>query len=202
MQQLMNSYNATIQNGVIGVLQFIAFTTVILAAAIFVFVWTRRNNKTVDPTAGTNAAITALAEQLATLNEQRDEMVDSQKEESKANREQNKEQSEKYSESMTALTDANNRLVDTLRKEMVDNQNFRASANASATEGNTLLQKVISDVANIEVLVKGIKETSDLDHGSYNTILTELSDIKKIATRIDSRSTSELKKAVVESGTE
>lgn len=199
-QQMLNSYNNTVQQQAIGVLQFIGFTTVILAAAIFIFVWSRRNTKPVDPTAGTNAAITALAEQLATLNEQRDEIVDAQKEENKANREQHERLTNKYIESMTVQSDAMNRLVDTFRKEISENQSFRVTSNNTAVENNSLLQQVIKNVANIETMVKNIKDTSDLDQGWKNTILTKLSDIEKIASNIERRSTSEIKKVAVESG--
>ena len=193
IQAMQKSYDATIQNGIVGVLQFIAFTTVILAAAIFIYVWTRRNNKPIDSNSGTNAAITALAEQLSAQNERYDETLEQQKQEAEANRKQYENITNKYIESLTAQSDATNNLADSIKRNVDENKTTRTDI-SDIKIAIQPLQQLVERVTGLELLVSEVKTNIGLDRESYGKILNELKDIKEIAIRAEQKKTSEMQK--------
>lgn len=197
IQAMQKSYDATIQNGIVGVLQFIAFTSVILAAAIFIYVWTRRNNKPVDNNAGTNAAITALAEQLSAQNERYDETLEQQKQESAANRKQYEDLTNRYINSLTAQSDATNRLADSIQRNVTENTATRSDI-AAIKSSVEPLQAFLSRIVSVESLLNEIKATNALDHETRIKIANWLNSIEKATIQAEQKKTGELPKVPTE----
>lgn len=193
IQAMQKSYDATIQNGIVGVLQFIAFTTVILAAAIFIYVWTRRNNKPVDNNSGTNAAITALAEQLSAQNERYDETLEQQKKEAVANREAEEKRTAKWIESITAQSDATNRLADSIQRSVNENTATRNDIVAIKSSVEPL-QAFLARIVSVEAILNEIKVTNALDHETRVKIANWLNSIEKAAIQAEQKKTGELPK--------
>ena len=108
LQAVTKTVDTAFQQGVVGVLLLFAATGFITAIAVVIVVWSRRAVKPSDPTAGTNAAINALAEAISAGNKRLDETLGAQKEKDDEDRQQDKELNEKYIESISAQADATN----------------------------------------------------------------------------------------------
>ena len=194
-QQLIDSYNQTIQKDVLGFMYLMAIGFIILAAAVFIYFWARRNNKPAppptDPIAGTNAAIGALAESLTDTNARYDETRDMLREENKANREQYEKITGKYIEALTINSDAMNRLSDKMSGEIESNNSLRASLSNMIENGSKPLQGLITKAISMETDIAGIKSQRKEDHELLNTILSKLEEIQSIAANMVKRDTSE-----------
>lgn len=111
-EQLQTTLTEIVKQGVIGFVILIGIAIVLVSAALLVVAWTRRNQKPVDTTSGTNAAINAFAEMINSQNEQIAEDRKLRREEGIANREQIQKLNERYIESISANADATNRIAD------------------------------------------------------------------------------------------
>lgn len=180
LQQLQTSLSDIIHQGIVGVFILIGITGVIIAAAIFMIAYSRRNQKPIDTTAGTNAAINAFAEMINAQNKQIEEDRQLRREENEANRKQIKELNERYIESITANADATNRIADNHDKLI---------ALWNVEVGNKPYQGLIDTVNRIETDVANISKqlipaSKDMQKREMQDFLDAINDLKKYVNTI------------------
>lgn len=180
LQQLQNNLSDIIRQGTVGVLILVGITGVLIAASVFMVAWSRRNQKPVDTTAGTNAAINAFAEMINAQNKQIEEDRQLRREENEANRQQIKELNERYIESITANADATNRIADNHDKLI---------ALWNAEIGNKPFQGLIDTVNRIETDVANISKqlipaSKDMQKREMQDFLDAINDLKKYVNTI------------------
>lgn len=198
LQAVTRTVDTAFQQGVVGVLLLFAATGFITAIAVVIVVWSRRSVKPSDPTAGTNAAINALAEAISAGNKRLDETLFAQKEKDDEDRQQDKELNEKYIESISAQADATNSSLDALKKLITDSATMKEDLHTMSTQGSKPLNDLIVKFDDIQRDVKSIKETSANDHQSFEKILLDIAEMKEIVLRIDAkRSTGDIKRVEV-----
>lgn len=174
LTQLQKNLSDIIQQGIVGVFILMGIIGVLIAAAIFMVAYARRNQKPVDTTAGTNAAINAFAEMINAQNKQIEEDRQLRRDENEANRKQIKELHERYIESISATADATNRIADNHDKLI---------ALWNAEIGNKPYQGLIDTVNRIETDVGSISRqlipaSKDLQKREMQDFLDAINDLK------------------------
>ena len=195
LQAVTKTVDNAFQQGVVGVLLLFAATGFFVAIAIVIVAWSRRNNKPADSTAGTNAAINALAEAISAGNKRFDDVLDNQKEKDTADRAQDKQTNESWIESISAQADATNNLADALKKLGIDNTTLKDDVHIMTTQGSKPLNDLIDKFDALQQDVTAIKETSLNDRQAFEMLLHDIAEMKAIVIRIENdqkrRATSE-----------
>jgi hypothetical protein len=187
LQAVASTIDSAFEQGLVGVLLLFAASLFILTIAIVIIAWSRRNLKPADTTAGTNAAISALAEAISAGNKRFDDVIEAQKEKDNADRIQSREMDEKYIESFGANAAATNSLVDLLRKQGNENLAMKDALQTMTTQGSKPLNDLILKFDEIQRDVKSIRETSTNDHQSFERILMDIAEMKAIVLRIEAK---------------
>lgn len=180
LTQLQKNLSDIIQQGIVGVFILMGIIGVLIAAAIFMVAYSRRNQKPIDTTAGTNAAINAFAEMINSQNKQIEEDRQLRRDENEANRKQIKELHERYIESISANADATNRIADNHDKLI---------ALWNAEIGNKPYQGLIDTVNRIETDVSNISKqlipaSKDMQKREMQDFLDAINDLKKYVSTI------------------
>jgi len=195
LQAVAKTVDNAFQQGLVGVLLLFSAALFILAIAIAIVAWSRRNIKPSDSTAGTNAAINALAEAISAGNKRFDDVLENQKVKDTADREQDKEKNESWIESISAQADATNNLADALKKLGVDNTSMKDDLHTMTVTGSKPLNDLITKFDSLQSDVQAIRANNDTDHAAIDTILHDIADMKAIVIRLEQRrATSETSK--------